>query len=318
MPDQWLEVMVTGGFKVWHIIFIIIAVLITMTVVYCCFHRCRIPRTKQEIEADLMRSNLTNKFRDYLQELSNEPTTFVEALKKVQELEEKLEKDEAMLSRDLGARKRMGWLKLKGKDDKAPATDNQAPDKIAENLDTSEQTGGIGMTRSDSKLDPSQVVVPIESEPVSQSTTKPSGGTANDILPSKNDTKSQLEDGKAGGADDQTEVKSVAPSLGRQSRRPRRHKPNLSRSKRAREKSQGEPADFEARPPSQGEQHNDLAPIQSVPTQPRSSLAQPESPSPSPLQKERHHKLHRRHKVRKEPKTAGISGMGDTGGKPKP
>lgn len=265
-----------------------------------------------------MRSNLTNKFRDYLQELSNEPTTFVEALKKVQELEEKLEKDEAMLSRDLGARKRMGWLKLKGKDDKAPATDNQAPDKMAENLDTLEQAGGIGMTRSDSKQDPSQVVVPIESEPVTQSTTKPPEKTANDALPGKTDARSQLEDSRAGGADDQTEVKSVAPSLGRQSRRPRRHKPNLSRSKRAREKSQGEPADFEARPPSQGEQHNDQALLQSPPAQPRSQSPQPETPSPSPVQKERHQKLHRRHKVRKEPKTVGTSETGDTVGKPKP
>ena len=111
MPDQWLEVMVTGGFKVWHIIFIIIAFVVTLVVVYCCFHRCRIPRTKQEIEADLMRTNLASKFRDYLQEFPNEPATFVEVLKRVQELEEK-----AAESEESGARKRMGWLKLKAKD----------------------------------------------------------------------------------------------------------------------------------------------------------------------------------------------------------
>lgn len=124
--------MVTGGFKVWHIIFIIIAFVVTTVVVYCCFHRCRIPRTKQEIEADLMRSNIANKFRDYLQELPNEPTTFVEALKKVQDIEEKLEADDAQMSRDLGAKKRMGWLKLRGKDkpgdqkaDDDPTTGNE-------------------------------------------------------------------------------------------------------------------------------------------------------------------------------------------------
>lgn len=116
VPDQWLEVMVSGGFKVWHIIFIIIALIVTIVVVYCCFHRCRIPRTKQEIEADLMRSNMTSKFRDYLQELPNEPVTFIEVLKRVTDLEEKLEKDDALPSRDnAGMRKRMGWLKLKGK-----------------------------------------------------------------------------------------------------------------------------------------------------------------------------------------------------------
>lgn len=58
---------------------------------------------------------MTNKFREYLQELPNEPITFVEVLKRVQDLEEKLEKEDAEVSRETGARKRMGWLKLKGK-----------------------------------------------------------------------------------------------------------------------------------------------------------------------------------------------------------
>lgn len=62
-----------------------------------------------------MRSNLTSKFREYLQELPNEQTTFLDALKKVQEIEEKLEKDGALLAQDASARKRLGWLKLKGK-----------------------------------------------------------------------------------------------------------------------------------------------------------------------------------------------------------
>lgn len=107
--------MVAGGFKVWHIMFIIVALVVTFVVVYCCFHRCRIPRTKQEIEADLMKTTLTNKFRDYLQEMTSEQITFVDALKRVQEIAEKLEEDDAALARELGNRKRMGWLKLKGK-----------------------------------------------------------------------------------------------------------------------------------------------------------------------------------------------------------
>lgn len=121
----------TGGFKVWHIIFIIIAFVVTIIVVYCCFHRCRIPRTKQEIEADLMRTNLANKFRDYLQEFPNEPTSFLEALKKVQELEEKSSEQD-----DPGARKRMGWLKLKGKEkhEKSDAT-KEGQDKTSTEKD---------------------------------------------------------------------------------------------------------------------------------------------------------------------------------------
>lgn len=110
MPEEWLETIVYGGFKVWHIIFIIMALTVSLISFCCCLHRCRIPRTKQEIEADLMRSNMANKFRDYLQELPSEPTTLIEACKRVQELGERLELQDA---RDLGNRKRMGWLKLK-------------------------------------------------------------------------------------------------------------------------------------------------------------------------------------------------------------
>lgn len=287
--------------------------MITMTVVYCCFHRCRIPRTKQEIEADLMRSNLTNKFRDYLQELPNEPTTFVEALKKVQELEEKLEKDDASLARDLGARKRMGWLKLKGKDEKTPATDNQVATDKNDNLETKEPTTDAdgGVADPISKQDSSQVVVPIEPELGLKSITKATEGAVALGLPSSGEM-GELEGGRADGLADQTEVKSVAASLGRQSRKVRRHKPNLSRSKRAREKSQGEPADLEAPTPLQNGQQPYPAPLPPPPPPPPSPPPDPpEVVNPTPAKKERHHhKLHRRHKVRKELKAVA---SGETG-----
>lgn len=124
MTDRSLEVMVTGRFKVWHIISIIIAFIVTLMVVYCCFHRCRIPRTKQEIEPDLMRSKTTKKYGDYLQEIPSEQTIFLVALKKVEEIEEKLEQEDMEMSH--GARKRTSWFKLKGKaDNKNNNTDQQ-------------------------------------------------------------------------------------------------------------------------------------------------------------------------------------------------
>lgn len=140
--------MVTGGFKVWHIIFIIIAFVVTIIVVYCCFHRCRIPRTKQEIEADLMRTNLTAKFRDYLQEFPNEPTTFLEALKKVQELEERWANEQD----DTGAKKRMGWLKLRGKDRQADKGTGGAMDTSSDQLLGKEGEG----PESGQTIEPSQ------------------------------------------------------------------------------------------------------------------------------------------------------------------
>lgn len=209
--------MVTGGFKVWHIIFIMIAFAVTLTVVYCCFHRCRIPRTKQEIEADLMKSNLTNKFRDYLQDLPNEFTTFVEALKKVQELEEKLEKEDALFSRDAGARKRMGWLKLKGKEDK-----DKDIDKGKTELDEAEPVPV-------EVENPTHLATADSVQPVPKLEAKDS-----DVLQVDNVANENLKDNKEKLADD--------PDLKTSSRQPRRrrHKPNLSRTKRAREKSHSE------------------------------------------------------------------------------
>lgn len=113
VPDQLLEVHIIGVFKVWHIIFIVIALLVTIAIVYCCFHRCRIPRTKQEIEADSMRANLAKKFREHLQELPVEQTSFMDVLKKVQELEDL--KKEHENEDGAGPKKRMGWLKMLGK-----------------------------------------------------------------------------------------------------------------------------------------------------------------------------------------------------------
>lgn len=222
MPDQWLEVMVTGGFKVWHIIFIIIAFVVTIIVVYCCFHRCRIPRTKQEIEADLMRMNITNKFRDYLQEFPNEPTTFIEALKKVQELEEKSEKNDAEFARDSGARKRMGWLKLKGKNqDKEQA---QPP-----NIDNVDDLHG--------PIEKRQVTIETEPRPAIAEDPPTEAGANSDIskdaklpLPTAN-----CETLSGNKSKQQEESVTGETTKVRLQQRRRKQKPNLSRTKRARE-----------------------------------------------------------------------------------
>ena len=194
-----------------------------MTVVYCCFHRCRIPRTKQEIEADLMRSNLTTKFRDYLQEIPNEPTSFVEALKKVQELEEKMEQDDAKMSRELGARKRMGWLKLKGKDDK----DANASDATKTNLESTNVEATV-----DENLPPNTTSIsdkPPEPAPVDAAPEVVPVVTNEEVVP-KSVEASQIEQDQKNPDEKST----------RQPRR-RRQKPNLHRTKRTRERSHGEP-----------------------------------------------------------------------------
>lgn len=218
VPDQWLEVVVTGGFKVWHIIFIIIAFVVTLVVIYCCFHRCRIPRTKQEIEADLMRSNMTNKFRDFLQELPNEPTTFLEALKKVLELGEKLEQEDALLAQDAGARKRLGWLKLKGKGgaDKEGADQNATGKEPEQPIESQQAETAVEV--------PSEVIAVGDSFPVQP-----------DVAPMLPPIEAQDVENLAGSSgllDASNEIRTT-----KQLRR-RKQKPNLSRTKVARNHSE--------------------------------------------------------------------------------
>lgn len=88
-----------------------------------------------------MRSNMSTKFSEYLQEFPNEPVTFVEALKRVQELEEKLELDDARVLRESGARKRMGWLRLKGKqqEQEGKKEEKQEEEQRIEDVDIDKQ-----------------------------------------------------------------------------------------------------------------------------------------------------------------------------------
>lgn len=64
-----MESNIVGAIKVWHVLMIIIALIIIATVVLCCFMRCRIPRTKQEIEADTVRKKVTKQFRKHLNKI---------------------------------------------------------------------------------------------------------------------------------------------------------------------------------------------------------------------------------------------------------
>ncbi|GFG33040.1 hypothetical protein Cfor_00050 [Coptotermes formosanus] len=64
--DEWLESHVAAGFRVWQIMFLCFACLLTIVIFLCCCFRFRIPRTKQEIEADYVRKKLTKKFQKHL------------------------------------------------------------------------------------------------------------------------------------------------------------------------------------------------------------------------------------------------------------
>ncbi|KAI8125806.1 Transmembrane inner ear expressed protein [Lucilia cuprina] len=68
----WLEQTTTiGEFRVWHIIAFCVGILLSIVIMVCCCMRFRIPRTKQEIEADYQRKQITKKFREKLQQIKN-------------------------------------------------------------------------------------------------------------------------------------------------------------------------------------------------------------------------------------------------------
>ncbi|KAH8305392.1 hypothetical protein KR018_001336 [Drosophila ironensis] len=86
--EVWLEKEAIAGFRVWHIIAAVLGILVGISKCYpkppnsyltpllvvimvCCCIRFRIPRTKQEIEADYQRKQITKKFREKLQQIKN-------------------------------------------------------------------------------------------------------------------------------------------------------------------------------------------------------------------------------------------------------
>lgn len=68
---QWLENEAFPGFRVWQLAGIILSVLLSIIVGLCCCIRFRVPRTKQEIEADYIRKKITKSFRNKLSKISN-------------------------------------------------------------------------------------------------------------------------------------------------------------------------------------------------------------------------------------------------------
>ncbi|XP_026746310.1 transmembrane inner ear expressed protein [Trichoplusia ni] len=68
---EWLEKSVVGDLRLWQIMFLCAASLASLIVIVCCCFRFRIPRTKQQIEADYQRRKITSKFRQKLETIQD-------------------------------------------------------------------------------------------------------------------------------------------------------------------------------------------------------------------------------------------------------
>lgn len=67
---EWLEQDI-AGFRAWQLVGIILSVILAIIIMICCCVRFRIPRTKQEIEADYIRKKLTRSFRKELAKIND-------------------------------------------------------------------------------------------------------------------------------------------------------------------------------------------------------------------------------------------------------
>ncbi|KOB63302.1 Transmembrane inner ear expressed protein, partial [Operophtera brumata] len=68
---EWLERPIVGEIRLWQIMFLCMAGVTTLIVMVCCCFRFRIPRTKQQIEADYQRRKITCKFRRQLETIQD-------------------------------------------------------------------------------------------------------------------------------------------------------------------------------------------------------------------------------------------------------
>ena len=59
------------GFRIWQFAGLILLVSLAFIIMICCCCRFRIPRTKQEIEADYVRKKITQNFRKELAKIND-------------------------------------------------------------------------------------------------------------------------------------------------------------------------------------------------------------------------------------------------------
>lgn len=69
--EEWLEDETLAGFRVWQLAGIVLSIILAIIVAFCCCMRFRIPRTKQEIEADYIREKITKSFRKELAKIGD-------------------------------------------------------------------------------------------------------------------------------------------------------------------------------------------------------------------------------------------------------
>ncbi|XP_055600905.1 uncharacterized protein LOC129749835 [Uranotaenia lowii] len=76
------------GVRVWQLLFLCLGSVLGVVVMLCCCIRFRVPRTKQDIEADYRRKSLTRKFRERLDCINNSEIDEMDLLKALERVRE--------------------------------------------------------------------------------------------------------------------------------------------------------------------------------------------------------------------------------------
>ncbi|XP_050304802.1 transmembrane inner ear expressed protein [Anthonomus grandis grandis] len=81
--EPWIERPAIEGaeFRIWHLMFFALCAFGMFVILICCCIRIRVPRTKQEIEADFKRKKIATKFRKRLKIISNQDMESVDLRK---------------------------------------------------------------------------------------------------------------------------------------------------------------------------------------------------------------------------------------------
>lgn len=149
-PDTgFLELEVIAGFRVWQLAFMGVLAILALIIVLCCIFRCRIPRTKQEIEADCARKKVTRQFSSHLLKIPVDRMQLEEVLPEVITLEAQ------RIAKGIKEEKMTFFQKLKkticssGDDDEdEDSSSNDSLEKVSTE-DQEESEGGPDKTGSD-------------------------------------------------------------------------------------------------------------------------------------------------------------------------
>ncbi|XP_068217712.1 uncharacterized protein [Palaemon carinicauda] len=94
----WEEEEIWGSFRRWHVLFLSSLLGLAITMFFCCVFKCRVPRTKQEIEANFVRRNLAKKFHRQLRIIHNSEMDEMDLLKALERLRAELRADSCSIA----------------------------------------------------------------------------------------------------------------------------------------------------------------------------------------------------------------------------